>query len=257
MHARIFSAKINTDKTQLETAVEWHSVLSDALKQQIMQIHVNSFLAIYKDHSEKELGLKAGLTKREWLKNMIQEELSDVEKGKVQLAAVHVDGHVAGFVSCVADYGWIRRQELNKQRVKLEETLNSFESQLTSSQCFLNKKYCEANTRYEKVMVELDFQNNRAQELNADVYVSLLAVKQFSLSDQVRIGLGTQLMKSVEQRFVDANCITLDTRYINEAARAFYEHLGFDELKDNTFSGANALKYVGCEKAVDRTFSFT
>lgn len=53
--------------------------------------------------------------------------------------------------------------------------------------------------------------------IRRDVYISLLAVKQFRdphTGEKIQIGLGRQLIESVEAKITDANALTLDTRYL-------------------------------------------
>jgi len=91
----------------------------------------------------------------------------------------------------------------------------------------------------------------RHENLKVDVYISLLAVKpirDFKSKNKIRIGLGQQLVESAEARFTDANTLTLDTRYINQSAMAFYEKIGFNATGTRTFGGSNPKHYLGLEK---------
>lgn len=101
MNLRIFSSKINEKKTKLETSVEWHHSLSPVLQKQIVATHVASFLDLYRAYTKEQLGLKPSLTKRQWLTKMIEEELKDVQDGKVFIATISVQDSLAGFISCM------------------------------------------------------------------------------------------------------------------------------------------------------------
>jgi len=94
-------SKFNTEKTKtLHTTVEWHTQLTPLLVQQITQTHVDSFLDLYKDYSEEQLGLKDP-TKKIWLTEMIEAELEDIKAGKIFLATISIEKNVAGFVTCL------------------------------------------------------------------------------------------------------------------------------------------------------------
>lgn len=100
MNIRMFSSKINEKKTKLETSVEWHSTLSPMLEKQMIATHVASFLDLYRAYSEEQLGLMPGLTKKQWLINVIQEELKDIKDGKLFVATVCIQDNLAGFITC-------------------------------------------------------------------------------------------------------------------------------------------------------------
>jgi len=95
----------------------------------------------------------------------------------------------------------------------------------------------------------------RHEDLKADLYISLLAVKPFRdlvSKNKIRIGLGQQLVECVESRFTDANAITLDTRLINKPVMSFYEKLSFASTGQRTLGGSNPDYYTGYEKLVMR-----
>lgn len=101
MHARIFSSKlIGKNKTKFNADIEWHLTPSDFLQKQIIAIHLASFLDLYAPYSEKQLGLKSGMTKQEWLTKMIIDELKEVKEGKLLLGTISLQDQIAGFIIC-------------------------------------------------------------------------------------------------------------------------------------------------------------
>jgi len=100
MHGRVFSSKINPSKWGLELSLEWHKAPSVLLQKQIVAIHMKSFLDLYSDISEQQLGLKEGLTKETWLRNMISEELEEINQGKLFLATISLQDSTEGFIVC-------------------------------------------------------------------------------------------------------------------------------------------------------------
>lgn len=202
MQARIFSARIKPTKSKLETDIEWRTKITPELEQQIIATHVSAFMDLYRPYTEKDLGLKPGLTKEAWLTNMIKDELEQVKKGSIYLATITVHDQVAGFITC--------------DPIKARHT-----------------------------------------DLKLDVYIGLLAVRpfrDFKTKNKIRIGLGQELVQAAEDRFVNANTFTLDTRIINPAI-GFYEHIGFSNTGRHTFGGNNPDYYVGFEKAITRSLS--
>jgi len=207
MHARIFSSKINRTKSTLEASIEWHTMPSALLQKKIIATHLASFLDLYRDYSEKQLGLKPGLSKEAWLTKMIEEELEEIKQGKLYLATISLEDNIAGFIVCAP---------------------------------------VKARHKEEKM---------KDNDLKTDVYISLLAIKPFRYfrsQDKIHIGLGQQLVDSVESRFTGANMITLDTRLINKPAMSFYERLGFNSTGKRTLGGSNPDYYTGYEKFVMR-----
>lgn len=102
MHPRLFAAKIDTKKSGLETAITWHTTLSDTLRRQIIAVHVDSFMDAYRNLSEEMLGLKPGVNKKEWLTKMIESELDEFNKGERTLAAITLNDCIAGYIMCSA-----------------------------------------------------------------------------------------------------------------------------------------------------------
>ncbi|MBX3709654.1 MAG: GNAT family N-acetyltransferase [Gammaproteobacteria bacterium] len=223
MHPRNFFSKINSEKTKLQTTVEWHTELTPLLEQQIVQTHLASFLDLYRPYSENQLGL-IGKTKEIWLNEMIRTELQDIKAGNIFLATVSIENNVVGFITCLPP---AHRHNKN-----------------SSSQ-----------------IVNMWRQNQPAdpagwqESIRKDVYISLLAVKPFRdphTGEKIQIGLGRQLIESVEAKITDANALTLDTRLINMPGIAFYEKLGFSTSGERTFGGSNPAYYTGCEKQLVR-----
>jgi ribosomal protein S18 acetylase RimI-like enzyme len=211
MYARMFSSKVNKNKSKLETSLEWHNELSPMLQKQIIATHVASFLDLYRDYSEEQLGLKSGLTKQKWLTNMIEAEIEDIKEGKVLVATISIENSVAGFVTCMP-----------------------------------------AKPRHDKKDISA---NNWQDDFTTDIYISLLAVKPTynpRTKEKIQIGLGRQLIESVEARFTNANALTLDTRLINKPGIAFYQKIGFLTTGRRTFGGSNSEYYTGVEKRVMR-----
>jgi len=207
MHARIFYSKINRTKSTLEASVEWHIAPSSLLQKKIIATHLDSFLDLYRDYSEKQLGLKPGLSKAAWLTKMIEDELEEIKQGKLYLATISLEDNIAGFIVCAP---------------------------------------VKARNEEEKA---------RDKNLKTDVYISLLAIKPFRYfksQNKIHIGLGQQLIESVESKFTDANMITLDTRLINKPAMSFYEKLGFNSTGKRTLGGSNPDYYTGYEKFIMR-----
>jgi len=249
MHVRMFSTQI--DKREIFPIVEWHDELSESLKKRVKKIHVDSFLDLYKSYSKEDLALMDDQTKESWLSEMIDEEFNNIEKGKIHLATISVRNEVVGFVTCiVAHFSKNRCKELLREQLKLGGELALAKEQNLSENKF-------KVSQYEKVKAELAWFKGRISDLKSDVYVSLLAVKPYCYKgEKGHLGFGSQLMQAVEDRYCNANSITLDTRRINESGRKFYQRLGFVEVENFTFSSHNMLKYVGCEKTVDRKGAF-
>lgn len=222
MRPRSFFSQINQEKTKsLQTTVEWHTKLTPLLEKQVTLTHVSSFLDLYKDYSEEELGLAEGITKETWLTKMIQAELEEIKKGNIFLATVSIENNVAGFVTCLP-VAYRHDKSVSSKIVGLWSQDQSTDS----------KKWQDS--------------------IRKDVYISLLAVKPchnpHKNGEKIQIGLGRQLIESVEAKFVDATALTLDTRLINTSGIAFYEKLGFSTTGERTFGGTNPKNYTGCEK---------
>ncbi len=101
MYTRLFSARINPAKSSLETFIEWHHApLSTDLQKKIIAVHVASFIELYRDYSEEQLGLEFGVSKSKWLTQVIKSELAEVNERKLFLATVSVEDNVAGFIIC-------------------------------------------------------------------------------------------------------------------------------------------------------------
>lgn len=225
MHPRSFFSTINREKTKLlQTTVEWHTAFTPFLEKQIIQTHMASFLDLYHDYSERQLGLKAGKTKKAWLADMIKAELDDVKAGNIFLATISIENNVVGFITCLPI-----TQRHNK----------------TSSSEIVHQ-WKQRQPR------------NAAQwqeSIRQDVYISLLAVKptrDLCTNEKIQLGFGRQLIESVEAKFTDANALTLDTRLINTPGIAFYQRLGFSTTGERTFGGSNPTYYTGCEKPLMR-----
>lgn len=155
---------------------------------------------------------------------MIQAELNDVKAGNIFLATVNIENNVAGFITCLP---LAHRHNKN-----------------TSSQ-----------------IVNLWRQNQPPgltqwqESIRKDVYISLLAVKPFRdprTGEKIQIGLGRQLIESVDAKNADANALTLDTRLINISGIVFYKKLGFSTSGQRTFGGSNPVHYTGCKKQLMR-----
>jgi len=221
MHARSFFSKINQGKTKsLQTTVEWYTELTPLLEQQIIQTHVASFLDLYRNYSEAQLGLNPGKTKEIWLTEMIQAELNDIKAGNILLATVSIENNVAGFITCLP-------LAHRHNKVSSNQIVNLWQQ---------NQPTDPTQWR---------------ESIRKDVYISLLAVKPFRnphTGEKIQIGLGRQLIESVEAKITDANALTLDTRLINTPGIAFYEKLGFSTSGQRTFGGSNPTHYTGCEK---------
>lgn len=224
MHLRSFFSKVNEEKTSLQTTIEWHTQLTPLLEKQIIQTHVTSFLDLYREYSEEQLGLKVGKTKKAWLTEMIKGELEDVKAGKVFLATVSIENNVAGFITCLPvtqRYDRASSSQIVQRWRQIQPT---------------KVKSCQESIRQ-------------------DVYMSLLAVKPIrdpKTGKKIQIGLGRQLVERVESRFPDANALTLDTRLVNTSGIAFYQKLGFSLTGQRTFGGSNPVHYTGCEKRLMR-----
>lgn len=193
-----FYSKMSSTKSKLQTSIEWHTLLSSSLENQISKTHVDAFLDVYSNYSEIDLGLKIGVTKKDWLTNMIKEELDEVKKGNRYLVTISLQDSIAGFIICEP-----------------------------------------AKVRHENLKI--------------DIHLSLLAVKpfrDFKTKNKIRIGLGHQLVDSVESRFSDFNTITLDTRLVNTPAQLFYEKIGFASTGKRTFGGCDPKFYMGYEKRI-------
>lgn len=202
-----------------------HTTITPLLEQQIIQTHVNSFLDLYKNHSEAQLGLATGKTKEMWLTEMIQAELIDIKEGKIFLATVSIENNLAGFITYLP--------------------VTHRHSKASSSQIVNN--WHRHNQQPDLKQWEDSIRN--------DVYISLLAVKPFRnprSGEKIQIGLGRQLIERVEAKMTDANALTLDTRLINKPGIAFYEKLGFSTSGQRTFAGSNPEHYTGCEKRLVR-----
>lgn len=100
MRSRLFSSKINLAKSSLAVSVEWDDCPAELVEKQIIATHVASFLDLYKDFTESDLGLAPGLSKKAWLTNMIKGELEEVKHGKLHLAIACIDDRVVGFIIC-------------------------------------------------------------------------------------------------------------------------------------------------------------
>ncbi len=226
MYTRSFFSKVNQEKTKfLQTTIEMHTTLTPLLEQQIIQTHVKSFLDLYKNYSEAQLGLATEKTKEMWLTEMIQAELIDIKAGKVFLATVSIDNNLAGFITYLP--------------------ITNRHNKASSSQIINN--WHHHNQQAAPKQWEDSIRN--------DVYISLLAVKPFRNprnGEKIQIGLGRQLIESVEAKMTDANALTLDTRLINKPGIAFYEKFGFSTSGQRTFAGANPEHYTGCEKQLSR-----
>jgi hypothetical protein len=216
MQNRLFSTKNNLKKTQFDTSVEWHKELTPALEKQIIATHLSSFIDLYKNHSEADLGtLKPGITKKAWLTKMIEDEIKDIKEGKVFIATVSVMDSIAGFITCTP----VKRRDENLSRKHSNSDV--YISLLAVKPFHYLMKYGPSN------------------ELKV-------------LQAKAHIGLGRQLVESVAARFPDADTITLDTRKINEDGKKFYKSLGFDP-SEKTFGGSAAEYYLGYEKEVPRS----
>lgn len=93
------------------------------------------------------------------------------------------------------------------------------------------------------------------ESIRKDVYISLLAVKPFRnprTGEKIQIGLGRQLIESLEAKMTEAIAFTLDTRLINIPGIAFYERLGFSISGQRTFGGGSPTYYTGLEKQIIR-----
>lgn len=102
MHPRLFTARSVHPDYDLVSSITWHTCLTPSLRDQIIKITVDSFLDAYRGLSEEKLGLRAGLTKKQWLTDMIISELNDFEKGKYSLATISLDDQAVGFIMCSA-----------------------------------------------------------------------------------------------------------------------------------------------------------
>ena len=201
MQMRLFISRRDATKSSLDTSIEWHAQPSDKIKKMIIATHISSFLDLYKDYTENDLGLASDLSKEKWLTKMIEDDLNDVSEGKLFLATISLQDTIAGFVIC-------------------------------------------APTK------------SRRENLKADVYISILAIKpfrDFTTESKIHIGLGKLLVKAVSEAFISANTITLDTRRINQDAMSFYERIGFSSTGDRTLGGCNPEYYIGYEKPVMRS----
>ena len=220
MQPRSFFSKLNPEKTKLlQTTVEWHTTLTPLMEQQIIQTHLASFLDLYRDFSEAQLGLPAGTSKKVWLTNMIQAELKDVKAGNILLATVSIENNVAGFITCLP--------------------VTHRHNKASSSPI--------VNLWHQKPTAATQWQDS----IRKDAYISLLAVKPCRSSrtgKKTQIGLGRQLVESVEAKMADANSLTLDTRLINTPGIDFYKNLGFSTSGQRTFGGSDPDHYTGCEK---------
>jgi|GEM_PF-4358955 ribosomal protein S18 acetylase RimI-like enzyme len=225
MYSRSFFSKVNQEKTKyLQTTVEWHTELTPLLESQIIQTHVASFLDLYRNYSEEQLGLRPGLTKKIWLTEMIQAELDEIKAGNILLATVSIENNVAGFVTCLPA---VHRHNM----ASANQLLNLWRQNQPSN-----------TTQWQ-------------ESIRKDVYISLLAVRPFrdpDTGEKIQIGLGQQLVESVEAKMAAANALTLDTRLINTPGIAFYKKLGFSTTGQRTFGGSNVAHYTGCEKRLMR-----
>lgn len=228
MYPRSFFSKMNPQKTKLQflqPTVEWHTplTLTPQLEKQIVQTHLASFLDLYQDFSEEQLGLETGKTKENWLREMILSELDEFKSGKVFLATVCLENNIAGFITC---YPTTPRHH-DRSSIKL-----------------IVNDWSEGNSNHST-------KSKWQDSISNDVYISLLAVKPFydsRTNKKIQIGLGRQLIESAEIRFTKATALTLDTRLINTSGIAFYKKLGFLPTEKHTFHGANPTHYIGCEK---------
>lgn len=97
---RLFSSRVNPSKSGLEVSIEWISDPAPFLQRQIVATNVDAFSDLYSDLTEEQLGLKPGLTKREWLTNMAKNELNELNDNKRMLAVAFIHDRLAGFVIC-------------------------------------------------------------------------------------------------------------------------------------------------------------
>lgn len=228
MYPRSFFSTMNPQKIKLQylqPSLEWHTplTLTPQIEKQIVQTHLASFLDLYKDYSEEQLGLETGKTKKNWLLEMIHSELEEFKSGKVLLATMSLENNIAGFITC---YPATPR---HKDRDSIKKIVNYWSE--------------ENPDHYRK--------SKWHNSISNDVYISLLAVKPFydsRTNKKIQIGLGRQLIESAEIRLTNATALTLDTRLINISGIAFYKKLGFLTTEKNTFHGANPAHYIGCEK---------
>lgn len=100
MQTSFFKASILPGTKALEAVVEWHACPSSDLQLRIIQLHVESFDALYQPFSEQDLGLKEGVTKKPWLRAMVVEELEKVLTGELHLATISLGGALAGYAIC-------------------------------------------------------------------------------------------------------------------------------------------------------------
>ena len=193
MQARLFKNRINSNKTMLETCVEWHTDLTPALEQEITRINVQAFTELYAPYSATELGLAAETTKADFIRRLVDEPIAAFKQGQHHIATISLLDKVVGFVMCT-----------------------------------------NINSR--------------------DVFISLIAVKPLHYLSgkhaKINIGLGTQLIESVINKFPDANTVKLDTRTLNYSGIDFYRHLGFQIHENKTFGGSSPLYYVACQKVL-------
>lgn len=246
MYSRSFLSVFNKDKTKfLQATVEWHTAftITPLLEKQIIKTHVASFLDLYRDYSEADLGRKDGETKKTWLTGMIEAELAEIKKGNIFLATVSIENNVAGFITCLP--------------AKLRHTKASSSS---ITQVWGKKRKSTSSaaldaTRHSTTQHEATKPKKWQDSIRKDVYISLLAIKPCYSShtkNKIQMGLGRLLVESAEAKMTDANALVLDTRLINKPGIAFYQTLGFSTTGKRTFDDADSAHYTGCEKRVMR-----
>lgn len=222
-------------KSNLEISIEWNQPLNDKMMKRITLIHVDSFLDVYKNLTELQLGLATHVTKRAWLTKMIQEEIEELKTGAIPYACIYINDEIIGFVTC----------DQSKPRHDIKTA--------KQNQLFKNDVYIRLLAIKPSKYLFDHYDTNKS----IDNYPIFLKNKLNTgeLPENIRTGLGRLLVESVDKKFPDANALTLDTRLINTNARKFYEHIGFTFKESITFGGSNPNHYVGYEQELSRSLN--
>jgi hypothetical protein len=219
-------------QSNLEISIEWNPPLNEKTTQRMILVHVESFLDVYRNITEQQLGLAVGLTKKAWLTKMITDEIEEIKNDNIPYACAYIQDQLIGFATCDREH-----PRYNPTMAKANHLFkNDIYVRLLAIRPikYLFKHY-DINKIIDNYPIEIQ------KKLNSE-----------ALPENIRTGLGRFLIDSIGKKFPNANAITLDTRYVNENARQFYEHIGF-RMETITFGGSDPNYYAGYEKEISHS----